>query len=114
MHSLWKRVEQNPEVYRGKNITELLEQKIVERTTDLVNDFAKKWAIEPDKLHFVVDNYNPGKTNQNGEDELRNTSNYRVYKENAETPVTKLRYWKSIKQAYTDMIKKEVLPLRMK
>lgn len=114
MSPLWEKIKQDPDAYCGQNITELLDQMIAKTIAHLVDNFSKIWALQSDKLRFVVDNYNPNQTNQNGEDELRNTSDYNVYKENTENPVSKLRYWRSIKQAYTEMIQKDVLPLRMK
>lgn len=114
MDTLWQNIKRDPESYRGKNITELLEQMISETIHHLVTKFAEIWAVEVDKLRFVVDNYNPNRSEQNGEDELRNTSHYDVYKTSTENPVPKLRYWRSIKEAYMEMMQNNILPLRLR
>ena len=45
----------------------------------------------------MVENYNPNYERQNGEAELKRTSNYNAYKEHTSDPVSKLKYWKTVK-----------------
>ena len=54
-------------------------------------------VCQEDELAYVVSNYSPAKEHQNGETELKHTSDYEAYKENKENPVHKLSYWKNIK-----------------
>lgn len=116
MGLLWSNVQKNPELYKGKNINELLNDMISSTIDHLVTGFAKKWAVQADELRFVVDNYNPNRTDdkQNGEDELKNTSDFAKYRDMTENPVSKLKYWRAVKEAYIKMIVGDVLPLRVK
>lgn len=114
MFELWEKIKKDPESYRGQNIQELLNTMISETIDHLVNNFSVKWSVQVNELQFVVDNYNPNKEVQNGENELKNTSDYLHYKEHTENPVSKLKYWSCVKEAYTQMIKESILPLRAK
>ncbi|GAA5100333.1 type I restriction endonuclease subunit R, EcoR124 family [Wohlfahrtiimonas larvae] len=116
MAQLWQDIQKDPNTYRGKNINELLNDMITSTIDHLVKNFAQKWAVQEDELRFIVDNYNPSKVDeaQIGEDDLRKTSNFDQYKSSTEHPVSKLKYNKAVKEAYTQMIVEDVLPLRVK
>ena len=62
-------------------------------------------------MRYVVNNYNPKKEKQVGEQELRDSSNYEQYKESNDAPVSKLRYWKSFKKELVQVMEEELLPL---
>lgn len=68
--------------------------------------------MNEDELEFMVSNYNPKRVRQNGEAELKRTSNYEEYKQKAETPVSKLKYWKSVRRELDELMAEEILPLR--
>lgn len=112
MKDLWFAIQKNPENYRGKQVSTLLEEMIQRTIQSLVNEFSKKWFVNPAELSFVIRNYNPVKEKQIGEAELKHTSNYEAYKEHTEQPVRKLEYWKEVKHAYSEMILRDVLPLQ--
>lgn len=78
----------------------------------LVDDFAKTWWVPEEELSFMVANYNPNRDKQNGEAELKRTSDYDSYKEHKEKPARKLAYWQSVIQAFEEMIVNDVLPLQ--
>lgn len=115
MSQLWQDIQKDPNTYRGKNINELLNDMITSTIDHLVKNFAQKWAVQEDELRFIIDNYNPSKVDeaQIGEDDLRKTSNFDQYKANTDNPVSKLKYNKTVKEAYTQMIVEDVLPLRV-
>ncbi|WP_230200156.1 hypothetical protein [Bacillus niameyensis] len=81
---------------------------------ELVEDLAVKWCVNEDNLEFVVSNYKPNHKRQNGESELKNTSDYSKYKETNANPVSKLQYWKTFRQDLDALMEKEILPLRKK
>lgn len=116
MQQLWMQVKSNPASYRGKQVNELLEEMIDDTFTRILTAFAQKWALKPAELRFMVDHYNPYLVDekQNGEDELQRTSDYECYKANTENPVSKLRYWRTVKEAYIKMITEDILPLRIR
>ncbi|MDN6626019.1 MAG: type I restriction endonuclease subunit R [Pisciglobus halotolerans] len=112
MTQLWSSIQKNPEQYRDQQIATVLEDMKQTVKSEKVANVSEEWALEEEQLAFVVDNYNPKKEKQNGETELKHTSNYKAYKENTEKPVSRLTYWKEAKKAVTDMVQEEILPLR--
>nr|WP_232284459.1 hypothetical protein [Bacillus timonensis] len=112
METLWSNIQANPEAYRDQHVSSLLEQMIQQTINTLVDDFAKTWWVQNDELAFMVANYNPARKKQNGEAELKETSDYEGYKEHTENPVKRLIYWKSVKQAFEEMMIHDILPLQ--
>lgn len=112
MKQLWHEIQVDPEAYRNQNVSMLLENLIHNTTYELVEEFSDKWQVNEDELEFMVSNYNPKRARQNGEAELKRTSNYEEYKQKAETPVSKLKYWKSVRQELDELMTEEILPLR--
>lgn len=112
MEQLWKAIQAEPEQYRGKQVSGLLEEMIQEVITYQVTQLSKEWALEKSVLTFYVNHYNPKKERQNGESELKRTSDYEAYKATTEKPVKRLTYWREIKNAVADMITETILPLR--
>ncbi|SDQ02544.1 type I restriction endonuclease subunit R [Carnobacterium viridans] len=112
MEQLWKDIQEEPEQYRGKQVSSLLEEMIQEAIAYQVNHLSKEWAMKESVLTFYVNHYNPKKERQNGESELKRTSDYEAYKATTENPVKRLTYWREIKNAVADMINETILPLR--
>lgn len=112
METLWANIKANPEAYRNQHVSSLLEQMIQQTIHTLVEDFAKTWWVQNAELAFMVANYNPNLPKQNGEAELKRTSDYEGYKKHTENPVKRLTYWKSVRQAFDEMMVQDVLPLQ--
>ncbi|WP_332284849.1 type I restriction endonuclease subunit R [Bacillus safensis] len=112
METLWANIQANPEAYRDQHVSSLLEQMIQQTIHTLIDDFAKTWWVQNDELAFMVANYNPSLTKQNGEAELKETSDYEGYKEHTDNPVKRLTYWKTVKQAFEEMMQHDILPLQ--
>ncbi|MGH0435944.1 type I restriction endonuclease subunit R [Bacillus basilensis] len=114
MEELWTNIQANPEAYRDQHVSSLLDQMIQQTINTLVDGFVSTWGVQKSELAFMVANYNQNLEKQNGEAELKRTSDYEAYKEHAENPVTKLKYWKSVKSAFEEMMIHDVLPLQNK
>lgn len=112
MKDLWENIKQDPESYRDQNVSVLLEEMIGKTTYKLIEDFSHKWYVKEEELSFMVANYNPSKDKQNGEAELKRTSDYEGYKAQTEKPVKRLSYWKSVKQDFEKMMEDDILPLQ--
>ena len=112
METLWTNIQANPEAYRDQHVSSLLEKMIQQTINTLVDEFVRTWRVQKSELAFMVANYNEKLEKQNGEAELKRTSDYEAYKEHAENPVAKLKYWKSVKNAFEDMMIHDVLPLQ--
>ena len=114
MQNLWNSIRQNPEHYRDQNVSYLLQDMIEDTKYNVMQDFSQKWHVEEGNLAYVIANYNPKKEKQSGESELRSSANYEEYKKTTEKPVSKLRYWKHVRQELEDIIQEEILPLQQR
>lgn len=114
MKELWGNIQENPEEYRDQNVSILLEDMIQTTRYELVEDFAEKWCVNEDNLDFVISNYKVNRDRQNGESELKVTSDYDKYKENNSDAVSKLKYWKTVRQDLDELMHNQILPLRRK
>lgn len=114
MKELWDDIQNNPESYRDQNISILLEDMIQKTKYHFVEEFAQEWCVNEENLGYYVSNYNPIREKQNGESELKETSDYYQYREMHEDPVSKLRYWKTLRQDLEKRMEQEILPLRDK
>lgn len=112
MEQLWGNIQDNPEKYRDQNISYLLEDMKQATTNEVVHSISEKWCVNEESLGYVVSNYNLHRKRQNGEAELKATSDYEKYRETNENPVNKLRYWKMFRQELDEKVKDKILPLK--
>ncbi|MDN6729898.1 MAG: type I restriction endonuclease subunit R [Alkalibacterium sp.] len=114
MRKLWDNVLDNPEDYRDKNVSNILEDMVQSEEQAIIQDFSDRWELEEEELTYVVANYNPKRNKQNGENELKQTADYYAYREKVNEPVPKLRYWKTVRSDLKEVMNKEILPLQRK
>lgn len=112
MEALWEDIQANPEAFRDQHVSSLLEQMIQQTINTLVDDFANTWWVQNDELAFMVANYKSNLQKQNGEAELKRTSDYEGYKNHTKNPKKRLTYWKSVRQAFDEMMIQDILPLQ--
>lgn len=111
MERLWQDVQKDPENYRDKQVSTLLEDMIQESKAYYVEALSKEWALDEDLLTYYVDHFNPKRDRQSGEHDLKRTSDYETYKEQVDNPVRRLSYWRETKKAITDVMYEDILPL---
>lgn len=112
METMWLDIERDPAHYQNREVSQILEELIANSQEEVIRQISQKWFIEEDKLSFVVENYNPKRDKQNGENELKETSDYQAYKANTENPVSKLKYWGQVLKDIRLNMDQEILPLR--
>lgn len=112
MRNLWDGIRRDPEDYRDKNVSNLLEDMAQETKYEVVQDFSEKWQVDEEELEYVVANYSSKKERQNGEKELRDSADYQAYREKTEKPVPKLKYWKTVRSDLEKVMVNEILPLQ--
>ena len=112
MRRLWDNILQDPEDYRNQNVSQLLERMILDAQENVIQNFSQKWHVEEDELAYVINNYNPKRKRQNGESELKQSADYIAYKAEIDEPVSKLRYWKTVRSDLEEVMEKEILPLQ--
>lgn len=112
MRRLWDNIRDNPEDFRDQNVSQVLELMILDAQNDVIRDFSQKWYVNEDELSYVVNNYNPNRDKQSGENELKQSADYTTYKLVVDNPVPKLKYWKTLRSDLENVIEKEILPLQ--
>ncbi|MED1902433.1 type I restriction endonuclease subunit R [Bacillus thuringiensis] len=112
IEKLWGNIQANPEVYQGQHVLSLLEEMIQQAINTLVDEFVSTWWVQKPELIFMINNYNPKLQKQNGEAEMKRTSDYEDYKSHTENPKKRLTYWKSVIQAFDEMMIQDILPLQ--
>ena len=112
VEKLWQDIQNEPEKYRDKNVAFLIEERVESIVRKKLEVFANKWCVQYDELEFFVNNYRRKRKKQNGESELKHTSDYNTYKGISEEPLPKLKYWKILREELMEMVVDEILPLR--
>lgn len=112
MRHLWDNIQHSPENYRNQNVSNLLEDMVRGTSYEVQQEFSNKWQVNEEELAYVMENYNPKRDHQSGENELQRTADYSSYKEKAEEPVSKLKYGKTMRKELDKVMKEEILPLR--
>lgn len=111
MKQLWHDIKESPEEYRDKNIAILLEERIQQNISGILEQFSGRWCLNEESLEYVVSNNRTLNTRKSGYNELKETSDYLKYKAVTENPVSRLKYWTSIRNELRELIDKEILPL---
>lgn len=113
IHQLWLEVQFDPEKYRGESIAYLLDQKIQEAQSDKIKKIAKEWAVSEEALAYYASNYRPHVEKQLGESELRNSGDYKKYKEiHGIEDLNPMKYKNRLKREVKELVEKEIMPLR--
>lgn len=112
IEDLWTDIQENPEEYRDKNVSVLLENMVQTNQYEAIENFADKWCVNEETLDFVVNNYNPNRDHQFGMSELKETGDYNKYRAKNSDGVIKLRYWKTVRESLEELMNVEILPLR--
>lgn len=112
MERLWSNIRENPEDFRNQNVSQVLELMLIDAQEDVIHDFSRKWHVDEDELAYVVNNYNPKKEKQSGENELKKSADYAAYRTEVENPIPKLRYWRTLRSDLEVVIEEEILPLQ--
>lgn len=112
MKSLWSEIQLYPEKYYNQNVSILLEDLIQSTTDEKSKDFSKEWCVKEENLNYYIMNYRPNRKYQNGETDLKRTSDYNQYKKTNKNPVSRLKYWIELRKELNKLITNEILPLR--
>ena len=102
----------DPEAYRDQDVSNMLEDLILQQESQMVKQFAQFWHVDEDEVAYVVSNFNEKNDKQPGENELKKTGDYQMYREHAEQPVSKLKYGRAMIEDLNDLVKEEILPFR--
>lgn len=112
LQQIWTNILSDPEAYRDQDVSNMLEDLILQQESQMVKQFAQFWHVDEDEVAYVVSNFNEKNDKQPGENELKKTGDYQMYREHAEQPVSKLKYGRAMIEDLNDLVKEEILPFR--
>lgn len=111
MEELWQKIQANPTKYQQQNVQTLLRNMKRETIQHLVGQVAEEWGADPEEALFYAENFDPKKESNPGEESLKRHMDYDSYKTHNANPVKKISYWREFKNAYSNLIQEEILPL---
>lgn len=111
MGELWQKIQANPTKYQQQNVQTLLRNMKRETIQHLVGQVAEEWGADPEEALFYAENFDPKKESNPGEESLKRHMDYDSYKTHNANPVKKISYWREFKNAYSNLIQEEILPL---
>ncbi|WP_172356368.1 type I restriction endonuclease subunit R [Lactococcus insecticola] len=115
MRDLWFAIKMDPENYRGKQVSQLMDEIVDQTIHERLKKFVADWQVSYDNLAFATRNWRANldsDTKQNGEDAVVDSGDYLVYKEQSLDSVSKLKYKPEIRRALKVMVETDILPLR--
>lgn len=112
IREIWDQIKENMENFANKNISVIIDQKIMEKYDSKIGEFSKKLALDPSYLDYVAKNYIPNKKEtQLGEKALIESGNISEYNSVNEENLNPLKYRKKIRNEYKQFIENEVIQL---
>lgn len=111
MADLWRKIQANPKDYQNQNVQSVLQNMKRETIQHVVKDIASEWGADPAEALFYAENFDPKKESNPGEESLKRHMDYEAYKQHSTDPVKKISYWREFKNAYSNVIREEILPL---
>src|SRR5574344_1144585 len=103
--TFWKHLKANPELYKGKQAIEVIDQCVEKAIDDEVSAFAKKWFLSKDELKYFA-----RQTSIDAASLTTLTNDFDAYKANG-GELSKLRYRSTIKTETRKLIEEEIKPL---
>ncbi|MCH5462740.1 type I restriction endonuclease subunit R [Lactobacillus sp. LC28-10] len=111
MRSLWKKIQDDPERYRGQQVDQILESMVDDESQKLMKDFANQYQLKYDNFKYVMAHYNPeSDKQQQGMLDLLDKMSYNRFKSfNPNSETSNMLKWKKhvkaeIKEYFTDKI----------
>lgn len=110
MRSLWKKIQDDPERYRGQQVDQILESMVDDESQKLMKDFANQYQLKYDNFKYVMAHYNPESDKQQGMLDLLDKMSYNRFKTyNPNSEISNPLMWRrrvreEIKKYFTDKI----------
>lgn len=115
IREIWNEIKKDDKPFKDKDIAVLIDEKFREKYNEKIREFADKWAVDPESLGFVAENYVVDKNrNQIGEKELISSGNVEEYNRKSGENLNKLKYRKNIREEYKLFIEDEIIPYQVR
>lgn len=111
MKDLWENINANPDDFKDKRVSFVLEDMRKEAIDKVLADFAEQWCASLEAVAYAADRYKQGDSEIPDLNNLKNTADYDSYLEK-NPGLKKFKYYQNLKKALQSLLDEEVLPLR--
>ena len=111
MKELWERINSNPNDFRDKRVSYILEDMRKKAIDNVISAFAKEWCVSLEAVTYAADRYDLDDTEIPGLTNLKETADYEKYKA-AHSGIAKFKYRQAMKEALLNVLNEEIIPLR--
>lgn len=111
LKTLWKRIKKNPDEFKDKKVSYILEAMRKEAMDNILTAFSNEWCVSIEAVSFVAAHYERGDTEIPALNNLKKTADFVRYAE-THTGITKFKYHQEMKKALLDVLNNEIIPLR--
>ena len=112
MKSLWSDIQENPEQFRDKQVSLVLEQMRRDTINKITEEFSVDWFVPMEAVIYAADRYVKADGSEiPGLSNIKKNANYGGFVIENEG-VSKFKYHQRLKEALLKLLKEEILPLR--
>ena len=102
-------IEEDRDKYIGQDISVLVNKLRYEAIDKEIVKFAERWYIAPEEVKYEVFHFKEGKLEN--ETNFKKKADYALYKEIAENPVSKLKFYKNLIEDFKTELMDKIAPL---
>ncbi|WP_246840471.1 type I restriction endonuclease subunit R, EcoR124 family [Lactobacillus xujianguonis] len=112
MNDLWLQIKFDPQKFKNKQVSQLLQSMIDDARADIIEKFATEHGLNVDDLKFVIRHYNPEESDRQ-QTGLNSLLSFEVFKKyNASHPDINMLQWKKkVRLGLQDFYVNEIMPL---
>lgn len=108
---LWEEALARPDVYRGKSLMAVFEEKRKETIQRLIEEFSKEWKVDEKLLGYAASQYHSGEKVL-GMEEIKKKADYDLYAAERGRNLKKFQYRSALEKATVDFLQEDILPLQ--
>ncbi len=111
MQKLWENVSENPDEFKDKRVSYVLADMRKEAIDSILAAFAEEWCVTLEAVSYAADRYEYGDIEISGLNNLKKSANFERYSV-THNGISKFKYHQAMKNALSDLLIDEILPLR--
>ena len=111
LKQLWERIKKNPEEFKDKKVSHILESMRKEAMDNILTEFTEEWYVSLEAVTYAADHYERGDAEVPGLNNLKKTADFDRYAE-THSDVSKFKYHQEMKKALIALLNEEIVPLK--
>lgn len=111
LKELWENIKKNPEEFKDKKVSHILEAMRKEAMNNILTAFAAEWCVSIEAITYSADHYVSGDSEIPALNNLKKTADFDRYSE-SHSGISKFKYHQEMKKALIQLLNQEIIPLR--